>query len=304
VVYSTQPCPPPDGVEFFSRYYEINTTSSLDYISELAFTDSSLANGTPTDYVRVFSRTSGTCGAWRDINTDTTEVLTTLKLSSRTRSEDDEFSVFVLGFDNRDQYDVVRDKYRDLEGHIESAEDSIPVQAYNDMLDMLSQSAADFHAGHYGTAAGKAEAVGELARAYPAIPHRYIPDDPGKNVAGRIVSRANTLAFSYRFYPRWLAGIDPGRPEYKPLLAVGPNPTGGCVDIEFAPSGSSPVEIAVYSVTGERVRTLYKGQPGTAPVLLRWEGINDRGVEVATGMYFVVAREGERTATSKIVLQR
>jgi hypothetical protein len=38
VVYSTQPCPPPGGVEFFSQYYEITTTSSLDYVNELTFT--------------------------------------------------------------------------------------------------------------------------------------------------------------------------------------------------------------------------------------------------------------------------
>ena len=304
-VYSIQPCPPPEGVEFFSKYYEINTTSSLDYISGLAFTDSSLDDGTPTDYVRVFSRPSDSCGTWRDITVDTTEVLPTLKINSRTRSEDDEFSVFVLGFDNRDQYDVVRDKYRDLEGHIESAEDSIPAWVYTEMLSILGLSRDDFHAGHYEAAALKAEAVGDSARAYPSIPHRYVPNDPGKNVAGRIIGRANSLAFSYRFYPRWLAaGVDAGESEYEPLLAVGPNPTGTGVEIEFAPVGDGPVEIAVYSVRGERVRGLYSGRPAALPMRLRWDGENDRGVRVAAGMYFVLVREGDRVAAGKVVLQR
>jgi hypothetical protein len=304
VVYSTQPCPPPEGVEFFSKYYEITTTSSLDYINEIAITDSSLANGTPTDLVRVFSRPSGGCGMWRDITTDSMEVIPTLKILGRSRSEDDEFSVFVLGFDNRDQYDVVRDKYRDVEGHIMSAQDSIPQQAYDDMLELLEQSHDDFNAGHYASAAGKAEGVAEVAENYPQIPHTYNPEDPGRNVAGRIISRARTLAFSYRFYPRWLAGVEATEPEREARLVVGPNPTGESVQIQFAPSGAGPVEIAVYSVRGERVRTLYSGRPGTAPVALRWNGDNERGSEVATGMYFVVAREGDRTATGKVVLQR
>ena len=304
LVYGTQPCPAPEGVEFFSDFYEITTTSSLDYISELAFTDSSLANGTPTDYVRVFSRPSGGCGTWRDITTDSTEVLTTLRILGRTRSEDDEFSVFVLGFDNRDQYDVVRDKYFDVRGHIISAQDSIPQQAYDAMLLVLGRSADDFNAGLYENAAEKAENVAAIARAYPAIPHRYLPGEPGKNVAGRIISRANTLAFSYRFYPRWLAGVEVAVPEYEPLISVGPNPTGDAVRIEFAPAGRGAVEIAIYSVRGERVKTLYRGQPNASPVALVWDGSNERGARVAAGMYFVVAREGERIATGKVVLQR
>jgi hypothetical protein len=304
VVYSTQPCPPPGGVEFFSQYYEITTTSSLDYVNELTFTDSSLADGTPTDLVRVFSRPSGGCGTWRDITTDSTEVLPTLRILGRTKSEDDEFSVFVLGLDNRDQYDVVRDKYNDVQGHIVSAEDSIPQAAYNSMLLVLGRSADDFNAGHYENAALKAENVAAIARAYPLIPHRYLPGEPGKNVAGRIISRANTLAFSYRFYPRWLAGVTVAEPAREPLLSVGPNPTGDAVQIEFAPVGRGAVEVAVYSVKGERVKTLYHGEPHSSPMTLVWDGNNERGVRVAAGMYFVVAREGERAATGKVVLQR
>ncbi len=302
--YSTQPCPPPEGVEFFSKFYEITTTSSLDYINEVTIVDTAMAGGTPTDLVRVFMRPSGGCGVWRDITTDTLEVIPTLKIQARTRSEDDEFSVFVLGIDNRDQYDVVRDKYRDLEGHITSAEDSIPLHAYDDMMTLLVGSHDDFNAGHYESAAAKADSIAKIARATSQIPHTYYPWDPGKNVAGRIITRARTLAFSYRFYPRWLAGVDATGSAREPELSVGPNPTGGSIRVRFSPAAAGRVEVAVYSVRGKRVKTLYGGPASRAPVALEWDGANERGEKAAAGMYFVVARQGDKTAVAKVVLQR
>jgi hypothetical protein len=299
LVYSTQPC-----VEFFTKYYEITTTSSLEYINEIAFTDSSLAEGSPVDYIRVFTRPSGGCGAWRDITTDFPEVLPTLKVNSRTRSEDDEFSVFVLGFDFRNQHDVVEEKYHDARDNIIAAEDSIPAHAFEDMLDYLAQSAAEFGAGHYATAAGLAGTVAEIAEVTTQIPHVYDPAEPGRNVAGRIIRRARTLAFSYRFYPVWLAGVGGTAPPGEAMLSVGPNPATGSVDIEFTSRGRTPVEIAVYSVKGRRVRTLYGGSPGDTPLTLKWDGNNSVGARVAAGMYFVVARQGERTTAAKIILQR
>jgi hypothetical protein len=304
LVYGSQPCPPPPGVDFFSPYYEVGTTSSLRYISELAFTDSSLESGMPTELVRVFSRPSGTCGTWRDITVDSTRVLPTLKILTRTRSEDDEFSVFALGFDNRDQYDVVRDKFRDLEGHIISARDSIPLQAYNEMRDLVDEGETAFTGGLYRRAAAKVDTVAVVAASTTGIPNRYIPGDPGKNVAGRIIGRAHSLAFSIRFYPGWLAGTRAGGNDYQPLLMVGPNPAGRSVEIRYAPAEAGRLQLAVYSVTGERVKMLYEGPPEHTPVLVRWEGRNDQGVEVSTGVYFVVAREGDKTAARKIILQR
>jgi hypothetical protein len=150
----------------------------------------------------------------------------------------------------------------------------------------------------------KADSIAEVARNYQDIPHTYFPEDPGRNVAGRIIGRAHTLAFSIRFYPGWLAGVNAGGPRREPLLSVGPNPTGRWVEIGFAPAGTGRVEIAIYSVKGERIKTLYRGRPGTAPVLISWDGRNDGGIDVATGMYFVVAREGTSISTGKVILQR
>jgi hypothetical protein len=303
-VFDQQPCPPPSGVTFLSDFYEITTTSQLEHISELAFTDTALGDDHDIRLLRVFSRPSGPCDWWRDITVDSAEVIPTFRRLTRSRSEDDEFSVFGLALDERNQYNVVRDKFRGLEDHMQSAEDSIPAHTYSIITALYDRAESNFLGGYYLLSALRVDSIATWVRSDPAIPHVYDPADPGKNVAGRIISRAHTLSFSIRFYPQWLAGVHIDTPGRRILLAVSPNPSGSAATIEFAPVGAEPVEIAVYSVMGERVKTLFRGHVGSGPMSFTWEADNDMGNSVATGMYFAVAKQGSRIATRKIVIQR
>jgi hypothetical protein len=192
-------CPPPAGVALFPEYYDIGTDATFEYITEVAILDSVYPAAVDQDLVRVFARRSDTCLVWRDITVAPVEEIPVLKILRRSKSEDDEFSVFALGEDNRTPQEVVEFKFADLRGHIMSAEDSIPGTAYSNLLTMLGAAQDDYYKGQSGPSAEGISGLEGVVRGEPGIPHTYSPGDPGRNVAGRIISRAHTLEFSLMF---------------------------------------------------------------------------------------------------------
>ena len=58
-----------------------------------------------------------------------------------------------------------------------------------------------------------------------------------------------------------------------------------CV-IKFIMPMTSDVVVSVYNVKGQRVRTLTTGQLGEGEHILSWDGTNNRGDKVGTGMYY------------------
>lgn len=82
-----------------------------------------------------------------------------------------------------------------------------------------------------------------------------------------------------------------------------PNPFNPTVTIRFdVPGGTKDVTIAIYDVTGRRIRTLMSGDntPGFRSV--KWFGENEAGEQVASGVYFVSMRSGSFHQSRKLVL--
>jgi hypothetical protein len=62
--------------------------------------------------------------------------------------------------------------------------------------------------------------------------------------------------------------------------------------------------VLVFSVDGRLVRGLYNGSVDPGLHILTWDGCDDRGRRVASGVYFVRVRTGEHVATRKMLLVR
>jgi hypothetical protein len=195
----TDPCPVPGGVQLFPEFYEVNTNAFFDYVVEVALLDSVLPEGVPSERVRVFTRPSGPCGIWRDATVDYIEEVPALRILGRTRSEDDEFSMFAIGDDSRSPAEVVALKFAYLRGHIDSGQDSIPEGALADILAALDAAEDAYCKGRPLSAAALMGEMEGIVRHSPTIPHTFDPDNPGANLAGRMISRAHTLAFSLRY---------------------------------------------------------------------------------------------------------
>ncbi len=82
-----------------------------------------------------------------------------------------------------------------------------------------------------------------------------------------------------------------------------PNPFNPTTTIEFAVhAGGARVELGVYHVAGELVRTLVEGEvPGGRHTLV-WNGHDDAGRQVSSGVYFVRLECDGRTETRKVAL--
>ncbi len=195
----TDACPRPLGVQLFPEFYEINTSALFDFVVEVALVDSGLPPGVAPERMRVFTRRSGPCGIWRDATTQYYEQTETLRIMGRTRSEDDEFSWFARAEDNRPPADVVHLKFDYLRGHITAGQDSIPPGPRSLILAALDAAEAAYCKGKPLTSEGFLRNLKAIVRGTPEIPHTYNPAHRGTNLAGRIVSRARTLAFSLRY---------------------------------------------------------------------------------------------------------
>jgi len=95
----------------------------------------------------------------------------------------------------------------------------------------------------------------------------------------------------------------PGVPTHAALHQNYPNPFNPTTTIRYdVPVGGADVDLAIYDVAGRLVKRLAAGfqQPGAKTAV--WDGRNDSGSQVATGVYFYRLHAGAFVSTRKMVL--
>ena len=85
--------------------------------------------------------------------------------------------------------------------------------------------------------------------------------------------------------PVTLEGV--GTPKQTLLLQNYPNPFNPETWMPYRLSEAAPVTLGIYNATVQRIRTLSLGfQAAGGPVLAYWDGCNDLGDQVSSGVYF------------------
>ncbi|MBD3368629.1 MAG: T9SS type A sorting domain-containing protein [Candidatus Eisenbacteria bacterium] len=98
-------------------------------------------------------------------------------------------------------------------------------------------------------------------------------------------------------------GIE-GGPAKLALHPPLPNPFAGRTMISFESPAATEARVEVYSVDGRLVRTLLAGTVGAGRTELSWDGRDQTGRRLGSGLYFVRVSTPEETRHGKIVVLR
>lgn len=83
-----------------------------------------------------------------------------------------------------------------------------------------------------------------------------------------------------------------------------PNPFNPGTTINYYMPTSQNVDLAIYSITGQRMKTLVTGKQPAGNHQIQWDGRNDNGELAASGVYIYRLQAGSEVLTRKMALLR
>ena len=93
-------------------------------------------------------------------------------------------------------------------------------------------------------------------------------------------------------------------PSVYALEQNSPNPFNSATTICYALPVGGVVKLVVYNLTGQKVATLIDGQRSAGAYTVHWDGRDDRGLDLASGIYLYRLRVGSYTNVNKLLLLR
>jgi flagellar hook assembly protein FlgD len=87
-------------------------------------------------------------------------------------------------------------------------------------------------------------------------------------------------------------------------LSCYPNPFNPSTTITFLLAEPTNARLAIYNASGALVRTLLNGNLNAGAQRIQWNGTNDSGAPVASGVYFYRISADKETSTKKLLLLR
>ncbi|GAB4372193.1 MAG: hypothetical protein Kow0042_15390 [Calditrichia bacterium] len=106
--------------------------------------------------------------------------------------------------------------------------------------------------------------------------------------------------------PLWMGVDDPGGtlpPKYE-LFPNYPNPFNPATTIRYALPRAEKVKLEIFNILGQRVKTLVNGQKPAGVHRVKWDGTNNAGVPVASGLYLLRFGTTQFEKTKKMFLIR
>jgi hypothetical protein len=116
-----------------------------------------------------------------------------------------------------------------------------------------------------------------------------------------VIFMADNMIVTVAGNPATVAGIERGAM----VPVISPNPFGGETTIRFGLFHTAAASVTVHDLQGRLVRTLIAGSDLAAGIRdVRWDGRDDGGREVASGIYLCRVRAGTEAASGSMILLR
>ncbi len=113
---------------------------------------------------------------------------------------------------------------------------------------------------------------------------------------------AANFAVKLAYTPSGVTGKDKEVPAKFALHANYPNPFNPSTSVSYDIPTRSLVELTIYNLLGEKVADLVNGEQGPGSYSATWDGRNQRGETVASGMYIYRLKAGDFLQTRKMLL--
>lgn len=136
--------------------------------------------------------------------------------------------------------------------------------------------------------------------------------DGGRTYTGllddvRLYSDALTPDDVYSIYEGALEAVD-ARPEAAPMDFVlnqnYPNPFNPTTSISYQLAKNSNVTLAIYNQAGQKVRTLVQGKQSAGLQSVNWDGCDEAGQKVSSGVYLYRLTVDNQVQTKKLMLMK
>jgi hypothetical protein len=80
-----------------------------------------------------------------------------------------------------------------------------------------------------------------------------------------------------------------------------PNPFNPTTEIQFDIPSATQINVSIFNLMGQKVKTLANKQAAPGYHVVQWDGTNEKGVSVSTGMYFYTLNTGNHSAMKKML---
>ncbi len=144
-----------------------------------------------------------------------------------------------------------------------------------------------------------------------SIPEQTVAVDETLTVSYQVIAqdsslnRTSSMMRSFKVVgPTGVEG-QPGAISYSFYLApVSPNPVKGSGEFRFGLAKGAQASLGIYNVLGQKVKTLASGRLAAGNHTVKWNGCDDNGRKVSSGVYICRLTAGENTSIKRFTVFR